>query len=198
MSLVVISSHSLIHLFRPFQMGCFGLGMSRIVASSVEYLSSLYQDQASPDNSELQGDDGRTIHFGSNMIILRWPKLIVPFKVCIIMPKKDSKEDKGKGTDFSNHLVSIIQNNYSEDVLIDDRSNLTIGKRLLTTRAVGIPFIIVAGRNIIDSIPKFEVFNTYSDSPQTPQLMTQVEVLDFLSHNLKQFNFPVNNSGHFL
>lgn len=114
------------------------------------------------------------------------------------MPKKDSKEDKGKGTDFSNHLVSIIQNNYSEDVLIDDRSNLTIGKRLLTTRAVGIPFIIVAGRNIIDSIPKFEVFNTYSDSPQKPQLMTQVEVLDFLSHNLKQFNFPVNNSGHFL
>ena len=48
------------------QMGCYGLGLSRILAASVEVLSTETE--------------------------LRWPEAIVPFSVCIVCPKGGSKE----------------------------------------------------------------------------------------------------------
>ena len=47
-------------------MGCYGLGLSRILAASVEVLSSEKE--------------------------LRWPDAIVPFTVCIVCPKTGSRE----------------------------------------------------------------------------------------------------------
>ena len=47
-------------------MGCYGLGLSRILAASVEVLSSEKE--------------------------LRWPDAIVPFTVCIVCPKNGSRE----------------------------------------------------------------------------------------------------------
>ena len=47
-------------------MGCYGLGLSRILAASVEVLSTETE--------------------------LRWPEAIVPFSVCIVCPKGGSKE----------------------------------------------------------------------------------------------------------
>lgn len=48
------------------QMGCYGLGLSRILAASVEVLSNEKE--------------------------LRWPDAIVPFTVCIVCPKNGSRE----------------------------------------------------------------------------------------------------------
>lgn len=189
-------------------MGCYGLGISRILAGSVEYLSSKVQEnidllrkvrQASPSaggdgsgqspsritsDSSADSNNTNTIHHNtaSSLTMLRWPKVLVPFKVCLILPKKDSKEDKGKGTDFATHLAKLIGDRFEEDVLIDDRSNLTVGKRLLTAKAIGIPFVIVAGRNIIDTVPKFEMINAYRGEEM---LLTQAETLHYLQKHLK-------------
>jgi prolyl-tRNA synthetase len=54
-----------------FKMGCYGLGISRILAASVEVLST---------DTEL-----------------RWPNAIVPFSVCIVCPKEGSKEAEAIG-----------------------------------------------------------------------------------------------------
>ncbi|KAH7639190.1 proline-trna ligase [Dermatophagoides farinae] len=183
------------------QMGCYGLGISRILAASVEYLSCKYQQSLSSDSdssstNSLSSQSTSTLYdSASNSLFLRWPKLIVPFKVCLILPKRDSKEDHGKGTEFSMHLANVIRNRFGEDILIDDRSNLTIGKRLLTAKTIGIPFILVAGRNIIDVRPKFEMFDMYieDDNVNNPvnakqgRLMTQAEILDYLKIHLKHF-----------
>lgn len=182
-------------------MGCYGLGVSRIMAGSVEYLSNSLEEnielKATQAHAHAEAEN-TTIHStGSNLLKLRWPKLIVPFKICLILPKKDSKEDKGKGTEFSLHLAEIIGSRFNEDVLLDDRSNLTIGKRLLTAKAIGVPFVIVAGRHIIDNVPKFEMINVFEktetasddSSPVPPMLLTQAEVLNYLQLNLKQYNF---------
>ncbi|KAH9426305.1 prolyl-tRNA synthetase [Dermatophagoides pteronyssinus] len=188
----------------PLQMGCYGLGISRILAASVEYLSCKYQQSLSSDSessaqssSQSQSQSTSTLYdSASNSLFLRWPKLIVPFKICLILPKRDSKEDRGKGTEFSMHLANVIRDRFGEDILIDDRSNLTIGKRLLTAKTIGIPFILVAGRNIIDVRPKFEVFDMYNvgddsidvkQQQQQGRLMTQAEILDHLNIHLKHF-----------
>ena len=53
-------------------MGCYGLGLSRILAASVEVLSTEKE--------------------------LRWPDAIVPFNVCIVCPKEGSNESKAVGS----------------------------------------------------------------------------------------------------
>lgn len=198
-------------------MGCYGLGLSRILAASVEYLSSEL-----PENIEIMTarKGGNTEEYSAdsvgelpnqtllknNIISLRWPKLIVPFKFCIILPKEGSKEDRGKGREFALHLSQTFQERYGEDVLIDDRSNLTVGKRLLTAKAIGIPFVIVAGRNILEEKPKFELYfngcddshmietpaGSHSDSPSDRRdrpapLYTQLELLNFVNQHLPQY-----------
>ncbi|OTF77049.1 hypothetical protein BLA29_014854, partial [Euroglyphus maynei] len=73
-------------------MGCYGLGISRILAASVEYLSSKYQQSLPMDSvPSPQSSSSSTLYdSASNSLFLRWPKLIVPFKICIILPKRDS------------------------------------------------------------------------------------------------------------
>lgn len=179
-------------------MGCYGLGLSRILASSVEYLSSkVLECLELSKSSKKETGNSNSLHINTKLLNIRWPKVIVPFKICLILPKKDSKEDHNKGTEFSYHLAEVIQSRFNEDILIDDRSNLTIGKRLLTAKAIGIPIILVAGRNIINQIPQFELFNMYSqdltnynynESNDSPMLFTQAEVLNYLEQNLRQFS----------
>lgn len=89
-------------------MGCYGIGVSRLVAAAVEVLAT--------ENE------------------LRWPTLLAPFDVCIIGAKQGSKEENianGVEHEFCCSLSGICN---EQDVLIDDRSNLTIGKRLLDAK----------------------------------------------------------------
>lgn len=46
---------------KPMMMGCYGLGLTRIIATAVETLSNEHE--------------------------LRWPKHIAPYTVCIVPPK---------------------------------------------------------------------------------------------------------------
>lgn len=46
---------------KPLVMGCFGLGLTRILATAIEILSTEEE--------------------------LRWPSVLAPYKVCVIPPK---------------------------------------------------------------------------------------------------------------
>lgn len=90
------------------QMGCMGIGVTRLIGAAVETLS-----------------DEREI---------RWPRSIAPFQVCIIPPKIGSKEE----VSTSHHVNGIYQqlNSISaldDSIVIDDRK-LTIGKRLIEVK----------------------------------------------------------------
>lgn len=43
------------------------------------------------------------------------------------------------------------------DVILDDRTHFTIGKRFLFARALGYPYIIVIGKAATKTVPLFEV-----------------------------------------
>lgn len=93
----------------PLVMGCYGIGITRLIAASIECLSN--------ENE------------------IRWPFVLAPFNVCIIPPKDGSKEQDAvrQYTDqIYNQLNEITALN--DQVIIDDRSNLTIGKRLMEAK----------------------------------------------------------------
>ncbi|KAK0094522.1 hypothetical protein PV326_010677 [Microctonus aethiopoides] len=112
----------------PLAMGCYGLGLTRIISAAVEILST---------NEDL-----------------RWPKCIAPYTVCVIPPKENSKEYPA--THYADKIIEML---YEKDIdfLIDDRIDLTIGRRMMDARRTGYPYIIVVGRTAMESNPLFEL-----------------------------------------
>ncbi|XP_014674558.1 PREDICTED: probable proline--tRNA ligase, mitochondrial isoform X2 [Priapulus caudatus] len=134
------------------QMGCFGLGVSRILAAAVEVLST---------NSEL-----------------RWPTSIAPYQVCVIPPKAGSKE--AHASLMAQHLYQQLSSlpHLNGDVLLDDRGHLTIGRRLQEATRLGFPHVVICGKKSLEAIPLIEVHRTYYDEP--PKFMTHRELFDYM------------------
>uniref|UniRef100_A0A182JII1 Probable proline--tRNA ligase, mitochondrial n=1 Tax=Anopheles atroparvus TaxID=41427 RepID=A0A182JII1_ANOAO len=85
----------------PLQMGCYGIGVTRLIAAAVEVLS---------DEKEI-----------------RWPLLLAPYRVCIITPKAGSKEE-AVATPWVERIYHSLQavKGCQGDVVVDDRDQLTI------------------------------------------------------------------------
>lgn len=93
----------------PLIMGCYGIGITRLIAASVECLS-------------LENE-------------MRWPFVLAPFSVCIIPPKDGSKEEvavQKYTAEIYDRLNRV--DGLTDDVIVDDRTNLTIGKRLMEAK----------------------------------------------------------------
>ena len=46
---------------------------------------------------------------------------------------------------------------FSDDVLVDDRGSLTVGKKLMEAKKTGYPYIVVVGKRSVEPVPVFEV-----------------------------------------
>ncbi|KAM4722318.1 putative proline--tRNA ligase, mitochondrial isoform 1-T2 [Rhinophrynus dorsalis] len=114
------------------EMGCYGIGVSRLLAASLEVLST--EDE------------------------IHWPGLIAPYQVCLIPPKKGSKEVEA--TSIAETLYDdIIQgvHHLRDEIILDDRNYLTIGKRVKEAHMMGYPYVVVVGKKALDSPAMFEV-----------------------------------------
>ncbi|XP_043556065.1 probable proline--tRNA ligase, mitochondrial [Chiloscyllium plagiosum] len=134
------------------EMGCFGLGVTRILAAAIEVLST--EDE------------------------IRWPSLLAPYQVCIIPPKKGSKEELSLGLSETLYdtLIDAVPQLHGE-VLLDDRSHLTIGKRLKDASRLGYPYVVIAGKRVLENPPVFEVS---CQNNRKTVFLTQEGVLDLL------------------
>lgn len=113
-------------------MGCYGIGITRVIAAALEVLSTEQE--------------------------LRWPKLLAPYDVCVIGPKQGSKEQataEHLENELLQHLKQICG---AEEVLHDERKELTIGKRLLDAKRLGHPLtIVIGGKAVQQESPKLEL-----------------------------------------
>ena len=119
------------------QMGCYGLGVTRIVAAALETMST---------------ENG-----------LKWPKAIAPYKVCIVTARTGSKNFE-KSCAVGDKLYDEIDEEkcLQGDVLIDDRHRETIGWRLKQAKLIGHPLVLVVGKDVNEN--KVEVINQNEES----------------------------------
>ena len=117
----------------PCEMGCYGIGVSRLIAACVEVLST---------NEHM-----------------RWPVSLAPYKVCIIPPKKGSLEEKSCDPNLTYEIYDNLQSisSVKNDVIIDDRTSRTVGWRLAQANIIGYPLIIVIGKSVKEEEPKLEL-----------------------------------------
>ncbi|XP_056133676.1 probable proline--tRNA ligase, mitochondrial [Lampris incognitus] len=114
------------------EMGCFGLGVTRILAAAIEVMST---------------EEG-----------IRWPGLLAPYQVCVLPPKKGSRVDEvaGLAVELAQTLGGTLPHLRGE-VVLDDRTQMTIGKRLKDAQRLGYPYVVVVGQSTLEETPKFEV-----------------------------------------
>lgn len=114
------------------EMGCYGLGVTRILAAAIEVLST-------------EGE-------------IRWPNLIAPYQVCILPPKKGSKADKVSSlAEEMVHTLGETLPFLKAEVVLDDRTHMTIGKRLNDAKRLGYPYVVVVGQGALEEQPRYEV-----------------------------------------
>ncbi|NP_001079554.1 prolyl-tRNA synthetase 2, mitochondrial L homeolog isoform X1 [Xenopus laevis] len=138
----------------PFlaEMGCYGIGVSRLLAASLEVLSN--------------EDD------------IHWPGLIAPYQVCLISPKKGSKEIEAISvaeTLYDDIIQSVC--GLRDETVLDDRSYLTIGKRVKEAHMMGYPYVIVIGKKALETPSLFEVRSHNTDEVH---FLSREGVIDFL------------------
>ncbi|XP_074077450.1 putative proline--tRNA ligase, mitochondrial [Macrotis lagotis] len=120
------------------EMGCYGLGVSRILAAAIEVLST---------------ED-----------CIRWPGLLAPYQVCLIPPKKGSREEMAvKLTETLYDDITEALPHLRGEVLLDDRTHLTIGNRLKDANKLGYPFVVIAGKRALEQPCHFEVWCQSTD-----------------------------------
>lgn len=106
-------------------MGCYGIGVSRLIQACVE---SNHVDKHYPN----------------------WPVDIAPFSIAII-PAKDGSKEEEKSRKLVKYFNEMFDNSiFRDDVLVDDRTWLTIGSRLIDSKLIGVPYVLVLGKSIHD------------------------------------------------
>ncbi|KFB37342.1 AGAP003589-PA-like protein [Anopheles sinensis] len=127
----------------PLQMGCYGIGVTRLIAAGIEVLSGEKE--------------------------IRWPLPLAPYRVCIITPKAGSKEELAAGP-WVDRMYNNLQavKGCEGDIIVDDRDQLTIGKRLLDARKLGYPLIVIVGSKAATiGEEAFEVHNLVDGTERT-------------------------------
>ncbi|CAG8527983.1 14724_t:CDS:2 [Cetraspora pellucida] len=116
------------------QMGCYGIGISRIIAAVVE-----------------------SSHDSKGII---WPSSIAPYRVCII-PSGDEPEITKKTRSLYDFLTSECDG-LNEEVLIDDRMNLSFGYRMKDAELLGYPWLMIIGKKFLES-EKIEIHERHNN-----------------------------------
>ncbi|KAL1792055.1 hypothetical protein ACET3X_009806 [Alternaria dauci] len=105
------------NLSSPIQMGCHGIGVSRIIGAVASLLS------------DAKG--------------LNWPRAIAPYEAVILTSPQTEEND---ATEVYDTLYSESRNG-NVDLVLDDRSGKSIGWKLKDADLIGYPVVIVLGRS---------------------------------------------------
>lgn len=127
------------------EMGCYGLGLSRILAAAIDLQSIVPND----DKEDLQ---------------LRWPSGAEPFGLGIVAPAKRSKQHQAGSTDFIERIVCrTLDTNRKVDIIVEDRDKESLVRRLVKLMSLGLPNIVVVGQKFLLDEPQVEFLSLNSE-----------------------------------
>ena len=141
-------------------MGCYGLGVSRILAAAAEVLST---------DSEL-----------------RFPDRIAPFSACVLAPKAGSKEEAAVGDGVADFYDDLNSKVFPGDVILDDRGAVTVGKKLREARQSGFTFLVLFGKQCVEGRVEVYDFGQRRAGQEECRVLSFQEAIDFLTKRSQQ------------
>ncbi|KAI1821923.1 class II aaRS and biotin synthetase [Xylaria intraflava] len=100
------------------QMGCHGIGVSRIIGAVAEHLSD---------------DRG-----------LNWPRVIAPFEA-VVIPRQIPLDNKGDAVSIARSLSREMPTSRAVDVALDDRDSVDFSWKMKDADLIGYPVVIILG-----------------------------------------------------
>ena len=136
----------------PFYMSCYGIGVTRLLAAAAQVLSR---------------DDE-----------LRWPRVIAPYQVAVVPQRVGHRFDET--LQLAEQLSAQLSRfaHLQDDVILDDRHQVTIGRRVSSMRALGVPHVIAVGRRSLEQPALYEYIDVYND---TVTYLRDTELVGLLS-----------------
>ncbi len=119
---------------KPYYMGCYGIGLGRIIATIIE-------------NNVIKEDD--------QIKGFSLPLNIAPYKAQVVYKEERKEEAEELYQNLLNKNINVI---------LDDRKNLSIGVRIKDAYVLGTPYIIVLGNNKTDGLYEIENTKTNEKS----------------------------------
>ena len=112
---------------KPYYMGCYGIGVSRLVAAIYE-------------NSAIKDEEG-------TITGISLPKQVAPYIVQII-PKLDNKQKIKE--------AEKLYNEFAGKAILDDRENISMGAKMKDCKILGTPYMVVLGNKVEDGMAELE------------------------------------------
>jgi len=144
----------------PLIMGCYGLGLSRLIAASVES----YRYHAS--TTKVTADDA-----------IVWPRAIAPYEMIIMTaPGKESERQKRKDIvekDIVPYLSETVDIN---EVVLDDRWKESLGVKMAEAKLIGYIWVVLVGKKGIEvhHLPSSNIFSVQHAS-EIPSIISQFD-----------------------
>lgn len=148
-----------------YEMGCFGLGLTRILGAGIDKFSIIPRD----DEKE-------------NFLQLRWPSNVEPFTLALVTPAKRSKQYQAGSTKFASEFTDkILAATKNVDILIEDRDKEGIIQRVFRLQALGIPNIVTIGRRFLEEPVQLELLKLDSDKRHYEQYwFSEDQLINFI------------------
>jgi len=108
---------------QPMHMGCYGIGISRIMAALVD--TSYRVDEKTKKESMV------------------WPESVAPYIVNVITATK-SETSRDAASDLCGKIA--CQDELRGEIVLDDRWNVRLGMKLTESELIGYPYTIIIGR----------------------------------------------------
>lgn len=112
---------------KPYYMGCYGIGVSRLLAAIYE-------------NSVIKDDEGKVTGISI-------PTQIAPYKVQIIYKMENEQKSKE---------AEEIYARLKGKAIIDDRENVSIGAKIKDCKILGTPYMAILGDKVEDGMLELE------------------------------------------
>ena len=104
---------------KPYYMGCYGIGVSRLVAAIYE-------------NSVIKDANGTVIG-------ISLPEQIAPYTIQII-PKLDNEEKAKEAKE--------LYDSFAGKAILDDRENMSMGAKIKDCKILGTPYMVILGDKV--------------------------------------------------
>lgn len=138
---------------RILEMGCYGLGLTRILGAGIDLFSQVPDSRSKED-----------------LLQLRWPSRVEPYDVGIVSPAKRSESYHKGSTEFIEQLVArSLDVSRDTDVLVEDREKEGIGRRVIRLKSLGIPNIVVIGKGFLKDEIEIEMLKLDADKKDYEQ-----------------------------
>mmetsp|Transcript_3847 Transcript_3847/g.4428 ORF Transcript_3847/g.4428 Transcript_3847/m.4428 type:complete len:447 (+) Transcript_3847:2-1342(+) len=115
----------------PLIMGCYGIGVSRMMAAAIES-GTVGNDKTNDDS-------------------IVWPEAIAPYEMVILTAPGKAGERQGRIDLVINDILPNLMSRMNpKEIIVDDRWNESLGKKLTEASLVGYNYVTIVGKRGIE------------------------------------------------